>query len=757
VPVGAGSAVPEWDVAGQLLRALPDAVFALDAELRFSFVNVRAAGLLGQSEAGLLGRVWSEVRPEMAGEEVLSAVPHVLQVAQAVTVQGRSGELELEWRVFPLGSGVGVQVRDMSDVASVRRELGRARQIIDESADCIKVMDLDAHLLSMNAGGMRVMEIDDFASCRNLLWSGFWTGETQERVRDALDRARAGERSVFTGETPTWKGSPRHWEVQVAPVRDASGTVVELMALSRDVTARVRAERTLKGMTGLLEQRVEERTHALKDAKRFAEALAALGDALQQATTTEDLALRALPMLGEALGASSAMVVQVRGGRLRIPTIWGEVTPSMRAVQSQGKLLSESPLLSASARSGEAGYYEDYQESGGSYQDLPPSACAVEPVRTPDGTLRGFLAVWRRRGGVGWQGSERDLLRRAAATVGLVMERTSQGARLAEQNAMLEAQARALDGFSDLTRDFALQRDPRALIRQALELVQRMLPRSVCLYYEPRGAQWQLVTQVGRADLPGAADRDLQVGEAGALDQVWASGDPVFESRPDGTVEGGTLGASAALPLCVSGAVQGVLSVGLFGQRRWTMVDRAVLETVTRSLGTAIEGSVAVRDLHRTQHYLKVAADNAPLLLFVTDRDGVFTLSEGSLLSRLGLQPGEAVGQSAMRMFAHEPDLRGGSRLKRALQGEVVHALTRFQQSGAVFQTWFVPVRDAQGDVNEVVGISLDVTDAWTRNGRWSRRTATWRTATPSCASRTRNWRPSRTLRRTICVRRSGT
>ncbi len=138
---------------------------------------------------------------------------------------------------------------------------------------------------------------------------------------------------------------------------------------------------------------------------------------------------------------------------------------------------------------------------------------------------------------------------------------------------------------------------------------------------------------------------------------MWASGDPVFESRPDGTVEGGTLGASAALPLCVSGAVQGVLSVGLFGQRRWTLVDRAVLETVMRSLGIAIEGSVAVRDLHRTQHYLKVAADNAPLLLFVTDRDGVFTLSEGSLLSRLDLQPGEAVGQSAMRMFAHEPDL----------------------------------------------------------------------------------------------------
>jgi hypothetical protein len=38
-----------------------------------------------------------------------------------------------------------------------------SRQILENSTDCIKVLDLDGRLEFMSAGGMRMMEIDDFS------------------------------------------------------------------------------------------------------------------------------------------------------------------------------------------------------------------------------------------------------------------------------------------------------------------------------------------------------------------------------------------------------------------------------------------------------------------------------------------------------------------------------------------------------------------------------------------------------------------
>ena len=51
--------------------------------------------------------------------------------------------------------------------------------IIDSSPDCIKVLDLDGKLLSINKGGQRAMEIDDVSLCLHADWLDFWNGPAQ--------------------------------------------------------------------------------------------------------------------------------------------------------------------------------------------------------------------------------------------------------------------------------------------------------------------------------------------------------------------------------------------------------------------------------------------------------------------------------------------------------------------------------------------------------------------------------------------------
>ena len=47
-------------------------------------------------------------------------------------------------------------------------------RLVEGSPDCIKVLDLDGRLLSMNAGGMKALEICDLAPIIGSLWTEVW-------------------------------------------------------------------------------------------------------------------------------------------------------------------------------------------------------------------------------------------------------------------------------------------------------------------------------------------------------------------------------------------------------------------------------------------------------------------------------------------------------------------------------------------------------------------------------------------------------
>lgn len=107
------------------------------------------------------------------------------------------------------------------------------------------------------------------------------------------------------------------------------------------------------------------------------------------------------------------------------------------------------------------------------------------------------------------------------------------------------------------------------------------------------------------------------------------------------------------------------------------------------------------------QMHLQVIRDNLPVVIYVLDSRGRFTYSDGKGLKRLGLSPGEVVGQSALELYKDYPDIVDS--IRRALQGETV---SRFIQVGGLwYQCHYVPQRDAQGRVQGVIGVSYDITD----------------------------------------------
>ncbi|QIN77576.1 PAS domain S-box protein [Rubrobacter marinus] len=115
----------------------------------------------------------------------------------------------------------------------------------------------------------------------------------------------------------------------------------------------------------------------------------------------------------------------------------------------------------------------------------------------------------------------------------------------------------------------------------------------------------------------------------------------------------------------------------------------------------------AERALRESELRLRTVVTNAPVVLFATDDEGVFTLAEGKGLELLGASPDDLVGRSILEIYPDSPQVRENA--ARALGGEAFNST--FEVSGIVYETHYSPVREASGLVSGIIGVSIDVTE----------------------------------------------
>ena len=147
---------------------------------------------------------------------------------------------------------------ELQRAAALRESEAFSRGVLESSPDCVKVLDATGRLMSINANGACLMEIDDFTSYVGRDWCDLWPEGSRADVLAALAAARADGTGRFQGFRPTAKGTAKWWDVIVAPIRNAHGEVVRFVAVSRDITERVRDEQTLRQRTAQFETLLNE-------------------------------------------------------------------------------------------------------------------------------------------------------------------------------------------------------------------------------------------------------------------------------------------------------------------------------------------------------------------------------------------------------------------------------------------------------------------------------------------------------------------
>lgn len=120
--------------------------------------------------------------------------------------------------------------------AALHESVALNQSMMESSADCVKLIDLDGRLQFMNKHGLAALKIGDPSRILGGNWAELLPLEERPKVEAAIHNARNGQIGRFNAECPTATGESRWWDVIVTAILDERGQPCQLLAISRDLT-----------------------------------------------------------------------------------------------------------------------------------------------------------------------------------------------------------------------------------------------------------------------------------------------------------------------------------------------------------------------------------------------------------------------------------------------------------------------------------------------------------------------------------------
>lgn len=246
----------------RLLESAPDAMIIVDSEGAIRIVNSQTERLFGYTRAELVGQPIEKLMPQRfrsrhidhrTGYVLDSLGPKARAMGQGLDLYGlhQDGhEFPIDVSLSPVDTEEGISitaaVRDVSERKRADATRGQLAAIVESSDDAIVGMSLGGVITSWNRGAERLYGY----AAEEILGRSILTLEPADRSQEELqqfERVKGGE-PVQHFETVRVHKDGRRVIVSLtlSAIKDASGRIIGVSKIARDVTATKQAEEQIR-------------------------------------------------------------------------------------------------------------------------------------------------------------------------------------------------------------------------------------------------------------------------------------------------------------------------------------------------------------------------------------------------------------------------------------------------------------------------------------------------------------------------------
>jgi len=232
----------------RILESITDAFTVLDHEWTITYMNERAATMVGGKPADYIGRNLWEALPAMVGSPFEHAYRRAVAGEYAARVTGYYPPRDswIEATAYPSLEGLTVVAQDVTLRVRADEAMTRLAAIVTSSADAIVGKQLDGTITSWNEAAEQIFGY----TAAEMVGSSVYRlipPELHEHESEVLRRVSRGEPVEFAEVDRIRKDGERiHIALSVSPIRDRSGNVVGAASVKRDVTEQKRTQEALQ-------------------------------------------------------------------------------------------------------------------------------------------------------------------------------------------------------------------------------------------------------------------------------------------------------------------------------------------------------------------------------------------------------------------------------------------------------------------------------------------------------------------------------
>ncbi|HRC44843.1 MAG TPA: PAS domain S-box protein, partial [Nitrospira sp.] len=247
-----------------IVHSAMDAIITVDEAHKIVLFNQAAEKMFQWGAEEVLGRPLDRLVPERFRS---THDEHIRQFGRSGITTRQMGALGMVMGVrangeeFPIEaaiSQIGVEgrryytviLRDITERRRLEQELAEReallRAIIETEPECVKLLDLDGSVRTINAAGLAMLEATSSADIVGRDVCHLATAEFRSVYRDLIGKAGRGEAGRLEFQMVGLRGTPRWLDTHVVPLRSADGTVTAVLGVTRDITEWKKAETLLR-------------------------------------------------------------------------------------------------------------------------------------------------------------------------------------------------------------------------------------------------------------------------------------------------------------------------------------------------------------------------------------------------------------------------------------------------------------------------------------------------------------------------------